>query len=214
MSHRFFAIVLLFLFALCVDAGYVSPMRNPITNADRTLAAKAAEAASGVVEIPEGAWLLVVSASMQKMVASLDGEVKAVYTISTAKAGLGQRDGSGKTPLGWHKVTEWIGEGAMHGQVFVSRRPNDEILHYSQWSQPNSEDKVVSRIMWLSGLEPGFNQGGNVDSHSRYIYLHGTNQEHLLGTPASHGCIRMYNRDVIELFSKTKDKPTFCLITE
>lgn len=157
-------------------------------------------------------YLLLVDVSSQRLVVSHSGIVKSVYAVSTAKAGEGSLSGSGKTPLGWHHVTDWIGEGAPPGQVFAARRPTEEVIPRSGWSSEQSKDKVLSRIMWLSGLERGVNYGGDVDSRSRFIYLHGTNQEHLIGTKASHGCIRLRNDDVLELFDMTKGLPTFVLI--
>lgn len=210
MKHLFI-IQALCLSALAVFASYTPPMKNSITEGDLARV-RSAYAENGDVSLTD--WLLVVSVSEQKMALAQGGEVLQVFTISTAKAGVGCEANSEKTPLGWHKVTEWIGEKAIPGQVFVSRKTTDEIIPYHEWNSDKTTDKVLTRIMWLDGLENGKNRGGNVDSHSRYIYIHGTNQEHKLGVPSSHGCIRMYNRDVMELFAKTKDAPTFCLILE
>lgn len=203
--------------ALCITLSqsawgqYIRPMQNPILEVDRTLLTEVLQTTEGPTIYADD-WLLIVSVSRQRMVVAQGSSIKKVYTISTAKAGVGSLENSGKTPLGWHQVTEWIGGDALAGQVFVSRKPTSEIIPHTSWNSSNSKDKVLTRIMWLSGLEPGRNQGGNVDSHNRFIYLHGTNQEHLLGTPASHGCIRLYNHNVIELFELTKGKLTYCLI--
>lgn len=121
---------------------------------------------------------------------------------STAAAGVGAEAGSDKTPLGWHVVSEKIGDGAPFGQIFRSRRPTSEIWRPGQETK---EDLVLTRILWLDGLEPGKNQGRNaqgisVDSKSRCIYIHGTNDEMRIGTPTSHGCIRLRNGDVIHLY--------------
>lgn len=186
-------------------------MQNPILEVDSALLTEVLQTTEGPTIYADD-WLLIVSVSRQRMVVAQGSSIKKVYTISTAKAGVGSLENSGKTPLGWHQVTEWIGGDALAGQVFVSRKPTSEIIPHTSWNSSNSKDKVLTRIMWLSGLEPGRNQGGNVDSHNRFIYLHGTNQEHLLGTPASHGCIRLYNHNVIELFELTKGKLTYCLI--
>lgn len=120
----------------------------------------------------------------------------------TAEAGTGAEAGSMKTPLGWHVVEEKIGENAAWGQVFRSRNPTREF-----WKPGDNtrEDMVLTRILWLDGLEPGKNKGANaqghsVDSKSRCIYIHGTNGEALIGTPSSHGCIRLSNDDVITAF--------------
>lgn len=190
---------------------YIKPMQNPISDADRLLLTEVLQSTDGPAIYAED-WLLIISVARQRMVVAQGNAIKKVYTISTAKAGVGSLENSGKTPLGWHQVTEWIGKEALAGQVFVSRKPTSEIIPHTRWSESNSKDKVLTRIMWLSGLEPGRNKGGNVDSHNRFIYLHGTNQEHLLGSPASHGCIRLYNHNVIELFEMTNGSTTYCLI--
>ncbi len=96
------------------------------------------------------------------------------------------------------------------GQVFVSRRPvRGQTLLPSEWRGEGDADLILSRIFWLDGLEPGRNRGGTVDSRSRYIYLHGTNQEQLLGKPASHGCVRMSNRDIAALYDMVRGRPFY-----
>ncbi len=122
------------------------------------------------------------------------------YPVSTAKNGLGEQSGSYCTPRGRHRIAEKIGAGQPLYAVFKARVPTGEI-----WSRELAREKpgcdwILTRILWLEGLEEGRNRGGMVDSHDRYIYIHGTDEEHLVGTPASHGCIRMKNADVAELF--------------
>jgi len=113
------------------------------------------------------------------------------WPVSTSKFGLGAEPGSMKTPLGKFRIFEKIGDDAPAWAVFKSRQPTGEV------STPGgSEDGILSRILWLEGLEES-----NLNTRDRYIYIHGTNQEHLVGEPASHGCIRLKNEDVIELFS-------------
>ncbi len=130
------------------------------------------------------------------------GAVVRVYRVSTARAGLNAREGSGGTPPGRHRVARLFGHTAAPGQVFVSRRAvKGRILPPEAWRGTGDKDYVLTRILWLDGLEPGVNRGGAVDSRARYIYVHGTNQEQRLGTPASHGCIRMANTDVIAFFA-------------
>jgi lipoprotein-anchoring transpeptidase ErfK/SrfK len=107
-----------------------------------------------------------------------------------------------KTPLGWHEIRGKIGENAPWGQVFRARRPTNEIWQYGE---DTKEDLVLTRVLLLDGLEPGHNKGGAVDSMARNIYIHGTNDEAKLGTPSSHGCIRLFNDDVIELFTRVED---------
>jgi len=116
---------------------------------------------------------------------------------ASATNGVGATMNSMRTPLGWHSVHSKLGDKAPWGQVFRSRIPTDEI-----WlpGKDTTEDLVLTRVILLTGEEPGFNQGGNVDSLSRYIYIHGTNDEAKIGTPSSHGCIRMTNDDVIDAY--------------
>ncbi len=159
-------------------------------------------------------WLIVVSVADQKLALLSAQAAPRIYSVSTSKWGTGARQDSQQTPLGWHRVADWIGASARPGQAFVSRQPTDEVLPPERWRSTLATDYILTRILWLDGLEPGVNRGGGVDSRSRYIYLHGTNQEHLLGQPASHGCIRLANRDVMELFDLTRDRPTYCRIIQ
>ena len=127
------------------------------------------------------------------------------YPISTSSFGLGNKNGSYQTPLGVHSIAQKIGDGCSINEVFVGREPLgvlDELIT-SGVGLPG--DIVSSRILWLKGEEPGVNSGNNnqgelVDSYQRYIYIHGTSEEDKIGKPASHGCVRMKNKDVIELF--------------
>ena len=115
----------------------------------------------------------------------------------------GQKD-SEKTPCGLHTVRAKIGAGAPEGAVFAGRRPTGEICTPELYRGDPERDWILTRILWLSGLEPGRNRLGNVDSMQRYIYIHGTPEDFALGTPASHGCVRMSNADVIELFDEVE----------
>jgi L,D-transpeptidase YbiS len=115
---------------------------------------------------------------------------------STSRFGIGQTKGSNCTPLGLHRVAEKIGGGWPVGTVFKSRKP----VGYAWQGMPDA--KITTRILWLEGLEPGFNRGGNVDSHARYIYIHGTGVETTIGHPASCGCIHLAADDLIPLFDK------------
>lgn len=124
------------------------------------------------------------------------------YSISTAKLGIGQQKGSNQTPLGWHQVRAKIGFDEAENTVFVGRRPTGEIYSPELASQFPKRDWILSRIVWLSGCEVGQNRLGNVDSMQRYIYIHGTPDSEPMGQAESHGCIRMRNNDVIELFDK------------
>lgn len=121
------------------------------------------------------------------------------YVISTALNGLGERLNSFRTPTGLHYIRERIGEGLPPWSILRERRPTGTV--FDSTGTPDS-DVITSRILRLSGMEAGVNEGGSVDSFARAIYLHGTADEASLGTPSSHGCIRMHNRDVIALFEE------------
>ncbi len=134
------------------------------------------------------------------------------YPVSTSRNGIGNRQNSFQTPMGWHRVSDWIGEGLPLGAVMKGRVPTGEVLPPDAWVSDAPQDTITTRILWLDGLEEGRNRGGEVDSRERYIYIHGTNHEQLIGRPASGGCVRMRNRDVLDLFNRTKDKTTFVVI--
>ena len=124
------------------------------------------------------------------------------FPVSTAKAGLGEQQGSLQTPRGLHMVRAKIGAGLPAGAVLVARRPTGEICDEKLLNEDPERDWILSRILWLSGCEPGRNRLGKVDTMRRYIYIHGTPHEKDLGRPVSCGCIRMANADVIELFER------------
>ncbi len=121
-------------------------------------------------------------------------------SISSAKNGPGEQHGSGCTPRGWHVIRACIGEGHAAGTVFVARRPTGEIYSPALAAAAPQRDWILSRILWLSGLEPGRNRLGKVDTMRRFIYLHGCPDELPMGVPLSHGCIRMRNDDIIRLY--------------
>lgn len=123
------------------------------------------------------------------------------YPISTAKNGLGELSGSYCTPRGRHRIAEKIGDGQPLYAVFKARVPTGEVWSRELASSKPDCDWILTRILWLDGIEEGKNRGGTRDTHSRYIYIHGTDEEHLIGTPVSHGCIRMKNADVVDLFN-------------
>ena len=131
-------------------------------------------------------------------------EIVRSYPISSSKYGEGSTQNSFKTPLGNHVIKEMIGNNAIKNTIFTSRintKRQAEIIHDEAKSD---NDYVTTRIMWLDGQEEGKNKGKGVDSYQRYIYIHGTHEEGLIGQKASHGCIRMFNSDVIELFNDVK----------
>ena len=142
-----------------------------------------------------------VDISEQRLYLIENSLIKASYPISTSKYGEGSIENSFKTPLGKHSIKEMIGEEADINTIFTSRINTKRSATIIDQFEDTDNDYVTSRIMWLDGEEDGFNKGGNVDSFRRYIYIHGTHEEGLIGTKASHGCIRMFNYDVIELFN-------------
>ncbi|MDX9698142.1 MAG: L,D-transpeptidase [Rhodocyclaceae bacterium] len=130
-----------------------------------------------------------------------DGACLRSYAVSTARNGAGELNGSGCTPRGRHRVRAMIGAGQPRGAVFRGRRPTGEVWTPALAAAQPTRDWILSRIVWLSGCEPGFNRLGRVDTMARYIYIHGTGDDQPMGVPLSHGCVRMRNDDVIELFA-------------
>ena len=126
------------------------------------------------------------------------------YLISTAAKGPGEQRGSNCTPRGWHIIRAKIGTGCAPDTVFVKRRPTGEIYSPALRAQFPERDWILTRILWLSGLEVGRNRLGNVDTMRRYIYLHGTPDDVSMGVPGSHGCVRMRNVDIIQLFDNVE----------
>ncbi|MAR92278.1 MAG: L,D-transpeptidase [Pseudomonadota bacterium] len=124
------------------------------------------------------------------------------WPVSTARNGPGNRSGSNQTPLGRHRIRACIGADAPVGTVFVGRRPTGETYSAELATRHPGRDWILTRILWLCGEETGVNRGGDVDSQRRYIYIHGTPDSEPMGIPLSHGCIRMRNGDVIELFDR------------
>jgi L,D-transpeptidase YbiS len=135
------------------------------------------------------------------------------FSVSTAVNGPGQREGSGGTPLGRHVVRARIGAGLASGAVLVGRRPTGEIWTPDLHARYPERDWILTRILWLSGCEPGFNRLGNVDSMRRYIYIHGTPDIEPMGVAQSHGCVRMRNQDILWLFERV-DAGTPVLLTD
>lgn len=120
------------------------------------------------------------------------GEIIRCYAISTSRHGLGSEPGSYKTPTGNFRVAEKVGDGAPPGEIFISRVPSGRF-----GKEGDEKDHVQTRILWLAGLDPE-----NANTYDRYIYIHGTNAESQLGTPASHGCVRMNNLEIIDLYDR------------
>ena len=129
----------------------------------------------------------------------IEAEHNRSYSISTAARGMGNRVDSFKTPFGIHRIRQKIGGGQPKGMIFQAREPTGKI---ARDLDVREKDEITSRILWLDGLEQGFNNGMGCDTYSRYIYIHGTSDEKRIGQPVSAGCIRMSNDDVIELFDE------------
>jgi lipoprotein-anchoring transpeptidase ErfK/SrfK len=129
-----------------------------------------------------------------------DGIAIRRYLVSTSKNGVGEKYGSFCTPRGRHIVRAKVGAAAPVNTVFVKRRPTGEIYSPELGSRFPGRDWMLTRLLWLSGCEPGFNRLGDVDTMRRYIYIHGSPDSALMGKPGSIGCIRMHNRDLLELF--------------
>ncbi|MBI2383836.1 MAG: L,D-transpeptidase [Gammaproteobacteria bacterium] len=138
--------------------------------------------------------------SRQSLTLRDQGSVLRSYTVSTAKNGAGEKSGSHCTPRGRHVVRARIGAGQPAGAVFIARRPTGEVYTPELGARYPHRDWILSRVLWLCGREPGKNRFGEVDTMRRYIYIHGTPDENAMGVAGSHGCVRMRNADVIELF--------------
>ncbi|MCB4361920.1 L,D-transpeptidase [Quatrionicoccus australiensis] len=146
---------------------------------------------------------LLVSVARQRLTLFADnGEVLHEYPVSTAGAGVGEVSGSFQTPRGQHLIRAKIGAGQPANTVFVRRRPTGEIWTQELAEQFPGRDWILTRILWLSGCEAGRNRHGCVDTMRRYIYIHGTPDVTDMTTPGSHGCVRMRNADLIELFDR------------
>jgi L,D-transpeptidase YbiS len=144
-----------------------------------------------------------ISLTTQVLTAWRGSEVLARHACSTSRFGPGEMSGSLCTPRGRHRVRALIGAGQPTGAVFVGRRPTGEVWSPTLHRAHPGRDWILTRILWLSGCEPGRNRLGGVDSMARYIYIHGTPDSEPMGVPFSHGCIRLANRDVQTLFELT-----------
>ncbi len=141
-----------------------------------------------------------INLSAQTLLLNQKGRVK-TYPISTALNGAGEQKGSNCTPRGRHRIRAKIGGDYPIRSVFVGRRPTGEIYSEELAAEYPGRDWVLTRILWLSGDEPGLNRLGNVDTMQRLVYIHGCPDSEPMGVPKSHGCIRMTNTDVAELFN-------------
>lgn len=148
--------------------------------------------------------ILFVSIDNQKMYHFKKQKIISTYVISSSKYGVGNQSGSNKTPKGLHFIKNKIGDSTPINGKMIGRQFTGEIAKIFSDKTISDTDDITTRILWLSGLEKGVNKGKNIDSFKRYIYIHGTSEEGRLGIPSSHGCIRMKNKDVIDLYKKVE----------
>ena len=134
------------------------------------------------------------------------------YPVSTSMHGAGTKAGSDMTPIGLHKIKEKFGSNAPIGGILKARKYTGEIARIHTEAIESGEDAITTRILTLEGLENGINKGGELDSYGRHIYIHGTVEEGLIGQPASHGCVRMKNKDVIDLFNRVNKDLTVIIL--
>lgn len=139
--------------------------------------------------------------SQQRLYLKQNDDLIKSYPISSSKFGEGSTENSNMTPLGLHVIKEKIGTDVPINTLFISRINTKRTVNIENSRNKTQDDHITSRILWLDGLEDGINKGKGVDSYSRYIYIHGTHEEGLIGEKASHGCIRMLNNDVIDLYN-------------
>ncbi|MGE4249765.1 MAG: L,D-transpeptidase family protein [Parvibaculaceae bacterium] len=172
---------------------------SPLAARALTLARQGLTRPGAPAELPER--LLVIDAERQTAVWLEAGKAAASWPVSTARAGIGGAEGSYRTPPGWHRVKARIGADAAPGTVFVSRQPTGETWR----GEGRADDLILTRILTLEGLEDGVNRGPACDTLARYIYLHGTNHESLLGRPVSHGCVRLSNAHVCDLHDRLNE---------
>jgi lipoprotein-anchoring transpeptidase ErfK/SrfK len=145
---------------------------------------------------------ILVDVPTQQLFLYENGQLLKIYQVSTSSKGLGEKIHSEMTPRGWHIIRAKIGEGAPINAIFERRRFLGKIYDEKLEAEFPEKDWILTRIMWLSGLEVGKNRLGECDTMRRYIYIHGVPDSKPMGLPLSHGCIRMQNDDIIELFSK------------
>jgi lipoprotein-anchoring transpeptidase ErfK/SrfK len=146
--------------------------------------------------------IIEVSIPEQRLALRRGGQVLFSAETSTARNGAGELIGSECTPRGWHVIRARIGAGLPVNTVFVARRPTGEIYTPALREQHPGRDWILTRILWLSGLEVGKNRLGNVDTMRRYVYLHGCPDDDVLGIPGSHGCVKLHNNAMVELFER------------
>lgn len=142
--------------------------------------------------------LIYIDTAAQRLYVIEGTALRQTFTISTSRFGTGNREGSFRTPTGLHRIAEKIGAGAPEGRIFRDRLDTGTDWHPGL----TEENLILTRIIRLQGMEEEVNRGSGIDTFERYIYIHGTNREDLIGTPLSHGCILMRNHDIVELFDQ------------
>jgi UDP-N-acetylmuramate--alanine ligase len=185
-------------FGLCLLLWQSSAVIHPIDPSAATRAAKLAHEALGRPGAPRSLPTRLLVVDVERQIATFvdNGEARASWCVSTARNGIGGEEGSYRTPPGWHSVHSKVGAHVEAGTIFAAREPTREI-----WGgEARDDDLILTRILTLEGLEDGINRGSGCDSLERYIYLHGTNHEGLLGRPVSHGCVRLSNAGIAALF--------------
>jgi len=161
---------------------------------------------------PDAAWIQITAASQQLTLFSADETLVFQCRVSTAAKGLGESMNSLKTPRGWHQIRACIGAGVPENGVFSGRRFTGEVYTSALASADPQRDWVLTRILWLSGLQPGFNRLGNHDTMRRYIYIHGTPESNPMGSAHSHGCIRLHNTDLLQLYDLVHPGTRVCIV--
>lgn len=162
--------------------------------------------------LPEHGIVLAVNVASQRMRLIHAGSCEREFVVSTSNNGTGNVMDSFKTPTGWHEVVERYGQDEPPGRVFFEREATPRVLPPGEWATDFSGDMIMTRILRLAGLEDGVNRGGEKDTYERYIYIHGSNHEHMLGRPASHGCIHLGNLEIVDLYDAIDGQPTWTWI--
>lgn len=153
-----------------------------------------------------------VGVERQELYLCINREVVKLYEVITSKHGAGSQNGSNCTPTGLHCINGKFGEGVPKGGILIGRKFTGKVADIEFSPVPTGHDDITSRVLTLAGLEDGVNKGGEIDTYRRQIYIHGTAEEGMIGKPASHGCIRMKNDDIIELFSIVNEGVTIVIL--
>ena len=148
--------------------------------------------------------LFVLKLKIKSFILVNEKKITNIYSVSSSEKGIGNKAGSNKTPIGIHRIKSKIGDNVPINSRFIGRKLTGEIIEVISDTSKGDLDIISTRIMWLSGEEYGINKGNGIDSYERYIYIHGTNEEGRIGIPSSHGCVRMKNKDVIDLYRKVE----------